>query len=210
MKITLPKVITILHSFHKKMEAALGKIQKLIPGLAGETSRPPLPPQKETSHKEKPLVKVKTLLPQRLGKEMVSEGSGEVPATKFLILKPQAVPVPKLQLVPEVTLETKVGKTKSPTPSLQKLSLRKQKKPTPEYEELGDTTDDTRSIEGGVETEEEEPSIPKSEQPKGREPRSLGKKKPRPVYRSPFAPKHHAKTPGKGKGEGSNKKPKGK
>ena len=105
-------------------------------------------------------------------------------------------------------LETKVGKTKSPTPSPRKLSLRKQKEPILEYEELGDTTEDTGSIEGRAETEEEEPSTPKPEQPKGRETRSSGRKKPKPIYRSPFAPKYQAKTPSKG--EGSNKKPKGK
>ena len=37
--------------------------------------------------------------------------------------------------------------------------------------------------------EEEEPSTPKLEQPKGMGIRSLGRKKPGPVYRSPFAPK---------------------
>ena len=117
MKISLPKVIAILYDFHKKMEAILGEIQKLVLGSVGESSRPPLPPQKETTHKEKPLEEIKTPLPQQSCKETVEEGSGEVPAAKF--------PVPKPQLVPEVTLETKVRKTKSPIPSPRKLSLRK-------------------------------------------------------------------------------------
>ena len=99
-------------------------------------------------------------------------------------------------------------KTKNPTPSPQKSSLRKQKEPTHEYEELGDTTEDTGSTEGGAEMEEEEPSTSKSEQLKGRETRSSGRKKPGLVYKSPFTPKRVAKT--LGKGEGSNKKPKGK
>ena len=42
--ITMPKVIAILHSFHKKMEAVLGEIRKLVPRSARESSRPPLPP----------------------------------------------------------------------------------------------------------------------------------------------------------------------
>ena len=63
VKITLPKVIAILRGFHKKMEAVLGEIWKLVPGSVGESSRPPVPPQKETPHKEKALEEVKTLLP---------------------------------------------------------------------------------------------------------------------------------------------------
>ena len=92
---------------------------------------------------------MKTSLPQRPGKETVEEGSGEVPAAEF--------PVPKSQPVPKVTLETKVGKTMSPTPSPWKLNLRKQKEPTPEYEELGDTMEETGSSKGGTEMEDEEP-----------------------------------------------------
>ena len=198
--ITMPKVIAILYGFHKKMEAILGEIRKLVPGSVGESSQPPVPPQKETPHKEKPLEEVKTPLPQRPSKGTVEEGSGEVPPPEF--------PVPKSQLVPEVTLETKVGKTKSPMPSPWKLSLRKQKEPTPEYEELGDTTEETGSSEGGAESEEEEPSTPKPEQQKGVGTRSLSKKKPPPIYRSPYASKRQSKTPGKG--EGFNKKPRGK
>ena len=99
-------------------------------------------------------------------------------------------------------------KTKSPTPSPRKLSLQKQKEPTLEYKELENTTEDIGSTEEGTEMEEEEPLTPKPEQPKGKETRSSSRKKPGPVYRSPFAPKRQAKTLGKGKS--SNKKPKGK
>ena len=58
-----------------------------------------------------------------------------------------------------------------------------------EYEELGDTTEETGSSEGGTEMEEEEPLIPKPKQQKGVGTRSSGRRKPAPVYRSPFAPK---------------------
>ena len=63
VKITMPKVIAIMHGFHKKMEAVLGEIQKLVSGSVGESSRPPFLTQKETSIKEKPLDEVKTPLP---------------------------------------------------------------------------------------------------------------------------------------------------
>ena len=63
VKITMPKVIAIPHGFHKKMEAALGEIQKLVSGSVGESSQPPLPTQRETPIKEKPLDEVKTPLP---------------------------------------------------------------------------------------------------------------------------------------------------
>ena len=205
VKITMPKVIAILHSFQKKMEATLGEIQKLVPRSVGESSRPPLPTQRETPLKEKPLDEVKTPLSQWTGKEAVSEGSGEVPAVEFPVPRPPAVPVLTPQFVPEVVLETKVGKIKSPTPSPRKMNLCKQKEPTPKVEELGDTTEDIGSTEGSTELEEEEPSTPKPKQPKERETRSSGRKKPIPLYRSPFSPKRQLKTPSKG--EGSNKKP---
>ena len=145
MKITMPKLIAILHGFQKKMEAALGEIRKLVSRSAGEASRPPLLPQKDTPLKEKPLDEVKTPLPQRAGKEAVSEGSKEVPVAEFPIPNPLVVPVPKPQSVQEVMPETKTGKAKNPIPSPRKISLCKPKVPTLEVEELGETTKDTAS-----------------------------------------------------------------
>ena len=63
--ITMPKVIAILVGFHKKMEAILGEIQKLVPRSAGESSRPLFLPPKKTPRKEKPLDEVKTPLPAK-------------------------------------------------------------------------------------------------------------------------------------------------
>ena len=117
VKITMPKVIAILHSFQKKMEATLGEIRKLVPGLVGELSRPPLPTQKEMPLKEKPLNEVKSPLLQRVGKEAISEGSEEVPAAEFPVPRPPAVLVPISQSVLEMALETKAGKMKSPISS---------------------------------------------------------------------------------------------
>ena len=207
VKITMPKVIAILYGFHKKMEAVLGEIRKLVSGSVGESSRPPLPTQKETPIKEKPLDEVKTPLPLQPRKEVAPEGSGEVPTAEFPIPKPPAVPIPKSQPTPEVMPQPKTGKTKSPIPSPRKVSFCKPKEPTPEIEELRDTTEDTTNT-GDTESEEEELSTPKPDQPKGRETRSASKKKPGPLYRSPFASKRQSKTPGKG--EGSSKKPWGK
>ena len=130
-----------------------------------------------------------------------------MPAAEFPVPGPLAVPIPKSQSILELALETKAGKTKSTTSSPRKMNLRKMKEPMPEVEELGDTIEDTGSTEGGTESEEE-PSIPKPEQPKGRETRSLGRKKLGSLYRIPFVPKCQSKTPSKG--EGSNKKPRGK
>ena len=117
---------------------------------------------------------VKIPLPQRPDKETIEEESGEVPPAEF--------PVPKPPVVPVVMLETKAGKTKSHAPSPRKLSLRKQKEPTPEYEELGDLTEETGSSERGTESKEEaKSSIPKPEKQKGVGTRSSDKKRPPPI-----------------------------
>ena len=70
-------------------------------------------------------------------------------------------------------------------------------------------TEETRSSKGGTELEEEaKPSIPKLEKHKGIGTRSLDKKKPPPIYKSPVAPKRSLKT--LRKGGSSQKKPRGK
>ena len=63
VKISMPKVITILHGYHKKMEAAMAEVQKLVSVTTGESSRAPPPVQKETPIKEKNLDEVRTPLP---------------------------------------------------------------------------------------------------------------------------------------------------
>ena len=90
----MPKVIAILVGFKHKMEAVLGEIRKLIPGLPAESSRLPLPPLQKTPQKEKPLEEVKTLLPQQLEKELVAELTKvEVPtAAKTKIRKNSTTP----------------------------------------------------------------------------------------------------------------------
>ena len=63
-EIATAKIIPILVVFTRKMEAALVDIQKLVSrSSARESSRPSMPPLKETPRKEKPLEGVKTPLP---------------------------------------------------------------------------------------------------------------------------------------------------
>ena len=62
-EIAATKIIPILVVFIRKMEVALVDIRKLVSkSSAGETSRPSMPPLKETTRKEKPLEEIKTLL----------------------------------------------------------------------------------------------------------------------------------------------------
>ena len=59
-------------NFTRKIEAALVDIRKLVSKSQAKSSRPLLPPPKETPQKDKPLEEVKTPLPQRLVKELVA------------------------------------------------------------------------------------------------------------------------------------------
>ena len=118
------------------------------------------------------------------------------------------VPTPEVSLA-TVSEDTSKGKNKerrldSRAASFE-LGKKKEKIPTPEVKEL--ESEEESTTEDTIKSEEEEvPSTPPPDpKPKWRETRSSSKKKPGPVYRSPFAPKHQMKTPGKG--EGSNKKP---
>ena len=81
MLLSLPKVIAILVSFERKMEATFVEIWKLVSRSPAELSRPPLPSPKATPLKEKPLVELKTPLPQQPIKELVAEVAKiEIPA----------------------------------------------------------------------------------------------------------------------------------
>ena len=64
MPLSLPKVIAILKSFEWKMEAILVEMRKLVSRSPMESSQPPLPFLKAMPLKEKPLVELKTPLPQ--------------------------------------------------------------------------------------------------------------------------------------------------
>ena len=104
-----------------------------------------------------------------------------------------------------MTTDPKVRKEKSPTPSPQKIVLKK-KEPTPEVRMLGDTTEEDGEEEEDAESEEEEVSSPKSEKSKGKATRSSRRRRTGTLYSSPYAPKRKLKPAAKG--EGSNKKSK--
>ena len=71
-EVSTAKIVKFLVTFTQKMETALVDIRKIVSiSLAGEPSRPPMPPPTETPRKEKPLEEIKTPLPQRLGKETI-------------------------------------------------------------------------------------------------------------------------------------------
>ena len=92
-EVSAAKIIKVLVTFTRKMETALVDIRKLVFGsLAGESSRPSMPPPTETPRREKPLSKVKTPLQQQPGKEAIVETSGEVPLVEFMIEMPASVP----------------------------------------------------------------------------------------------------------------------
>ena len=97
----------------------------------------------------------------------------------------------------------------SSEPSSQKPdSKKKEKEPMPEEEEEEESTaEDTGSLEEGVDSEEEPSTLPPEPTPRmGLH--LIGKKKPPPIYKSPVASNCSSKIPRKG--EGSNKKPRGK
>ena len=192
------KIVKVLVTFTRKMEAALVDIWKIVSGLsAGESSRPSMPPLIETLRKEKPLEEIKTPRPQRLGKETIAEGSGEVPPIGFTaakLLDPAVIPA----------LKKKKSESSEPSPWKQK-----KKEHTPEYEELDESMEGTGSSEGGMESEDEKVlATPPAEKKRSMNTRSSGKKEPLPVYKTPLASKRQAKiSPNE---ESSQKKPKGK
>ena len=105
----------------------------------------------------------------------------------------------------KVDSETKVVSFEAS--SARKSDKKKKKEPSLEPEEEEELTTGTWSSKGDAESEEE-PSTPPPK-PKARMgTRSTDKKKPLPVYKSSVAPKQPTEMPQKG--EGSNKKPRGK
>ena len=137
-EVSAAKIIKVLVTFTHKMETALVDIQKIVSGAStGEPSRPPMPPPTETPKKEKPLSEVKTPLPQRLEKEAIAETSGEVPSAEFMMAK--------LVVVSVVTPAPKGRKSMSTEPSPWKG---KKKESSLEYEELGESLEETGSSSG--------------------------------------------------------------
>ena len=121
----------------------------MVSGSARESSRPPLPPPKDTAWKEKPPEEIKTPLPQKPIKELVAElVEIEIPAI---------VPAVMLATTPVAIPAAKAKKTKSSKPSPWKLSLRKIKEQTPEseFEKEEESMEETESFGGGAKSNEE-------------------------------------------------------
>ena len=167
------------------------EIQRLVPSPAKESSKPSLPPPKETPWKEKPLEDIRMPLRQWPGKKTVEELPEEPPMVPAAI--PEATPAPKAR------------RAESVKPSPQKQSLRKKKEPTPVLisEEEEESTRDFGSSGQG----ETVPSIHQTETKTMVGTRSYDQQKPPPIYKSHVALKRPQKTPGKG--GSSQKKPRG-
>ena len=186
----------------------LTEMRKLLPGLSAagmsqiqpQTAAAPSPKDKG----QQMMDSLKDCLQDRKVQEAIAA------AAKIVVPTPEV----SAAIVPEAILKGKAkekgskSRAASSDPASQRSGKKKEKAPTPEVEELEEeeesTAEDTTEL-----GEEELPSTPlPDQQPKDRETRFSSKKKPGPLYRSPFAPKHQSKMPGKGKG--SSKKPRGK
>ena len=195
---SLPKIITVLVEFGRRVEAILVEIQKLVSKPQLEPIQPPLSFTKTTP--QKPLVELKTLPPHRPGKEVVPEAKKKEPPTIV-------VPVKKM-----TERELKTPKTTNSEPSPQRRSAkRKKKKPTPSTEEDEAESSEEEVVESSgeepeSEEEEAEPSTPSLEKKKKIETRASDWKKPAPVSKTLVSLKRPTKT--LKKGESSQKKPK--
>ena len=207
--LSMQKIIIVLVEYGHKMETTLVEMRKLLPGPSTPgTSQPPLQAAVSPSSKGK-VQQMMDNLKDHLQERKVQEAV--VVTTKIVVPTLEVFPI----AVPEATPKekSKEKESESRATSLEHASQmsgkKKAKVPTPEIEELKEEEEST--AEDTTESEEEDvPSTPPPDQQprKGVNTRSSRKKKPGPVYRSPFAPKRQSKTPGKG--EGSNKKPRGK
>ena len=106
------------------------------------------------------------------------EESGKVSPAEFRTAKPTEVLV--------VTPAPNVKKSGSSEPSLRK---QKKKERTLEIEELEDSTEETSNSNEGTKSEEAELASPPVEKKRSMNTRSLGKKEPPTVYKTPLAPK---------------------
>ena len=104
-QLSLPKIITILVEFGCRMEGTLAEMQKLGAGPQLEPIRAPLPSPKPTPQKDRPLVELKTPLPQYPGKELVVETPK---------IKVPAAPTPSTKMIER---ESETPKTTSSEPS---------------------------------------------------------------------------------------------
>ena len=167
------------------------EMQKLVSGSQAGPSQPPLPSLTARPQKEKPLVELKTLLPQRSIKELIAEVAKiEIPAA----LAPT-----------KMKTKSETPKTTSFEPSLQRMSTKKTKKePTLE---LSKEEEEAKSLEeetvdsSGREPESEneaEPATPLPEKKKKMETRASDRKKTAFAFKTSVPKKRPTKTPKKG------------
>ena len=209
------KIITILVKYGHKMETILEEMRKLLPkpSVAAGSSQPLVlaaksQPQKEAMHQL--FKELEDRLQQRKVQEAITTAVRiEVPVLGMRLAK---LPMPSAVLVASPTAKEKKTKKEPESraasfePSFWKQDSRKKvKEPMPEKEES--TAKDIGSSEGDAEAKEE-PSTPPPEPAARMGLRSTDKKKPHPIYRSSATQKQPTKT--LQKGEGSNKKPRGK
>ena len=205
-QLSAPKIIIFLVEFGRRMEATLVKMQKLVPGPQLEPIWLPLPSPKSTLQKTRPIVQLKTPLPQRLGKELILEAVKK--ATPTIVVSATEKMTKK---------ESETPKTTSSEPSLQQRStIKKKKEPTLDSsseEEEAKSSEDVEELEvvtsndePRFDEEEAEPATPPPEKKKKIKTWASKWKKSAPISKTPVSLKRPMKTPKKG--ESSQKKPK--
>ena len=191
-----PKIM----NFGRKMKATLVEMRMLVAGPQLEPIRIPLPSPKALPQKSKPVVELKTPLPQRSIKELVA---------KIAKIEIPAAPASAKTKMTKRELET--PKTTSSKPSLQRSTRKKMKEPSlePSIEEEEVESSEEEEVESSDEEpeseEEAKPTTPPLEKKKIKT-QASERKKPTFAFKTPVFLKRPTKILRKGKS--SQKKPK--
>ena len=146
-QLSLPKIITILVEFGHRMEGILMEMRKLVARPQSELIRAPLPSLNATPQKDRPLVELKTPLPQCPGKELIA---------KILKIEVPAAPTSSTKMTKR---ELETPKTTSSEPAPWRSNKKKKKEPTPDLE----------SVEEEAKSSEEEEVENSSKEPESEE-----------------------------------------
>ena len=153
--------------FGHKMEATLVEIQKLVFESRSELSQIPLPSPKTTPLKTRPMVELKTPLPQCPRKELVIEApkievlAAPIPATKMTEKESETPKTTSFELSPWKSNRKKKKKKKEPIPEPSE-----EEEDDGSSEELEEEEVVSFSDELELEEEEAEPAIPPPEKKK--------------------------------------------
>ena len=156
----MPKIITVLVEFGYRMEGILVEMRKLVARPQSEPIRAPLPSLKAIPQKDRPLVELKTPLPQCPGKELIAE---------ILKIEVPAAPTSSTKMTKR---ELETPKTMSSEPFPRRSNKKKKKEPTPDLESAEEEAEpsEEEEVENSSEEpeseEEAEPSIPTLEKKK--------------------------------------------